>query len=336
MRALAVAFCALVALWNAAAGSPAWAAGPAQLDAAANGVCSYVAVAYNRGQQDKLWGYPDPVDIAGDGTLRHVYIIEQGTAHVSSIIASTKALSPAEQEAASSSEVNFYGSIGKDMELETVPRIFRLLGAYYVVYEEDGGPSDVVKPDGGEICRFKRHFSKVLAEDHAPSLCKAVRAGKSFKKLAARKLANEIVVDDAQTLDLPGPHSPTIARYSDIKLDPAGAQVRVGHFKYQSSAGAGCTAGGVVFLHGQGIEKSPRNDALLAAQQAMTNCRDSTASLIHAGRQNLIEIDGGAAVQRTEPPRLLVRLRGSRIETVCRVEQRVTYTPEPEPTNKSP
>jgi hypothetical protein len=335
MRASAVAFYALVALWSAAAESTAWAAAPAK-PAAANDVCSYIAAAYNRGQQDKLWGYTDPVDIAGDGKLRHVYIIEQGTAHVSSIIASTKALSPAEQEAASSSEVNFYGSIGQDMELETVPRIFQFLGAYYVVYEEDGGPSDVVKPDSGEICRFKRHFSKVLTEDRAPAFCKAVRTGKSFQKLTTRKLASEIIVDDAQTLDLPGPHSPTIARYSDVKLDPAGAPARVGHFRYESSAGAGCSASGVVFLHGQDIEKSPRNDALLAAQEKMTNCRDSTGFLIRADGQNLIEIDGGAAVQRSEPPRMLLRLRGDRVETVCRVEQRVTYVPTTEPFNKTP
>ena len=60
-----------------------------KLDAAANGVCSYVAAAYNRGQQINCGAIPDPVDIAGDGTLRHVYIIEQGTAHVSLVIAST-------------------------------------------------------------------------------------------------------------------------------------------------------------------------------------------------------------------------------------------------------
>jgi len=182
MRAHAVAFSALVALWNVAAGSPASATEPTQRDAASNGVCSYVAAAYNRGQQGKLWGYPDPVDIAGDGKLRHVYIIEQGTAHVSSIIASTTTLSPAEHEVASGSEVNFYSSIGKDMALETVPRVFGFRGAYYVVYEEDGGPLDVVKPDSGELCQFKRHFSRLLTEDHAATLCKAVRAGTSFKK----------------------------------------------------------------------------------------------------------------------------------------------------------
>ena len=43
-----------------------------------------------------------------------------------------------------------------------MPRMFKFKGAYYVVYEEDGGPSDVVKPDSGELCQFKRHFSTAL------------------------------------------------------------------------------------------------------------------------------------------------------------------------------
>ena len=80
-------------------GSQFCAATPAAA-ASAGDVCSAIAAAYNRGDQDKLWGYPDPVDIAGDGKLRHVYIVEQGTAHVHSIVASTKPLSSAEQQAA--------------------------------------------------------------------------------------------------------------------------------------------------------------------------------------------------------------------------------------------
>jgi hypothetical protein len=105
MKAFFVAIGAFCACCSARV--PAWAAPPAN-QAAADNVCSYIAAAYNRGDRDKLWGYPDPVDIAGDGKLRHIYIIEQGTAHVSSIIASTSALSPEEQQAAFSSEVNFY------------------------------------------------------------------------------------------------------------------------------------------------------------------------------------------------------------------------------------
>ncbi len=329
MRALAVATYVFVVLCGEAAGSPLWPAAQSLAASAPGEVCSYIAAAYNRGDQDKLWGYPDPVDIAGDGKLRYVYIIEQGTAHVHSIIASTKPLSVAEQEAASSSEVNFYGSIGQDMELETMPRIFQFKGTYYVVYEGDDGPYDVVKPDRGELCRFERHYSPVLSEDRAPALCRELRAGKRFTKLAAQKLAKEITVEDASTLDLPGPFSPTIAHYVNIKLDPRGAPVTVGYFRYESSAGAGCQAAGVVFLHGQNIEDSPRNTALIASEGDMTNCHGSKAFLVRVERQNLIEIDGGAAEQQTVPPRMLLRLRDDRIEKLCSVEQRATFTPEP-------
>ncbi len=320
--AIVVALCAEAAAWQCCAAAQAAAA-------SAGDVCSYIAAAYNRGDQDRLWGYPDPVDIAGDGKLRHVYIVEQGTAHVHSIVASTRPLSPAEQQAASSSEVNFYGSIGQDMELETIPRIVQFKGTYYVVYEGDGGPYDVVKPDRGELCKFKRHYAPVLSEAHAPALCKQALAGKAFKKLATQKLADPITVEDADTLNLPGPFSPTIARYAKLKLDPAAAPVTIGYFTYESSAGSGCHAAGVVLLHGQDIEKSPRNTALLAAEGDMTNCRGSDAFVIQAGGHRLIEIDGGASEQQSRPPRMLLRLRSDKIEKVCNVAQRATYSPEP-------
>ena len=327
MKTLTVAICVIVALCCETARARAQSAEPSRAGSVAD-VCSFIAAAYNRGDEDKLWGYRDPVDIAGDGKLRHVYIVEQGTAHVHSIIASTKPLSESEQQTASS-EVNFFGSIGQDMALETIPRIFSFKGAYYVVYEGDGGPYDVVKPDAGELCRFKRHYSPVLSEDHAPALCKQASAGSPFKKLPTQKLDKAITVGDADTLDLPGPFSPSIARYAKLKLDPTAPPVTVGYFTYESSAGSGCQAAGVVLLQGNGIEKSPRDTALLAAEGDMTNCRGSNAFLIKAGGQTLIEIDGGSAEQQTKPPRLLVRMNGDKIEKVCKVEQRPTYSPTP-------
>jgi hypothetical protein len=323
LLAILVALCGAARFSSPAAAAPGWA-----VPAALPEVCSFIGAAYNRGVQDKLWGYPDPVDIAGDGKRRHVYVVEQGTAHVHSIVASAKPLSPAEQDAASS-EVNFYGSIGQDMELETIPRIFQFKGAYYVVYEGDGGPYDVVKPNAGELCIFKRHYSAVLSEDHAPALCKQALAGKRFKKLPTRKLAAKITVEGAAALDLPGPFSPSIARSTKLKLDPDAPPVTIGYFTYESSAGAGCRAAGVVLLQGRDIEKSPRNAALLAAQSNMTKCRGSHAFLIRAGGRPFIEIDGGAAEQQTRPPRVLARLNGGKVETVCNVEQRATYSPEP-------
>ena len=327
MKTLTVAIGVIVALYCDTANAQAQSAAPSRAGSATD-VCSFIATAYNRGDEDKLRGYPDPVDITGDGKLRHVYVVEQGTAHVHSIIASTKPLSDSEQQTVSS-EVNFFGSIGQDMALETIPRIFSFKGAYYVVYEGDGGPYDVVKPDAGELCRFKRHYSPVLSEDHAPALCKQASAGSPFKKLPTQKLAKAITVDDADTLDLPGPFSPSIARYAKLKLDPTAPPVTVGYFTYESSAGSGCQAAGVVLLQGNGIEKSPRDTALLAAEGDMTNCRGSNAFLIKAGGQTLIEIDGGSAEQQTKPPRLLVRMNGDKIEKVCKVEQRPTYSPTP-------
>jgi hypothetical protein len=329
MKALLLSTSTVVALCCQTASPQAQPAAPSPVAAAAGDVCSFVAAAYNAGTQDRLWGYPDPADIAGDGKLRHVYIIEQGTAHVHSIIASTAPLSPAEQDTASNSEVNFYGSIGQDMVLDTLPRIFQFKGAYYVVYEGDGGPYDVVKPDVGELCQFKRHYAAALSENRAPALCKEAFAGKAFKKLATQKLANAITVDDAATLDLPGPFSPTIARYAKLKLDPAAAPVTVGYFDYESSAGSGCQAAGVVLLNGQNVEHSSRNTALLAAEKDMTNCRGSRAFVVAAGGQNLIEIDGGAAEQETVPPRVLARLSGDKIEKVCGVDQKATYAVAP-------
>jgi hypothetical protein len=328
MKALAVAVAVLIAPCCGTDGSRAQSAAQTPPASAAGDVCAYIAAAYNRGDENKLWGYPDPVDIAGDGKLRHVYVIEQGTAHVHSVVASTQPLSPAEQQTVTS-EVNFYGSIGQDMVLETIPRIFQFKGAYYVTYEGDGGPYDVVKPNAGELCQFKRHYSPALSDDHAPALCKQALAGKPFKKLPTQKLANPITVEDADTLNLPGPFSPIIARYTKFKLDAAAAPVTVGYFTYDSSAGSGCHAVGVVLLQGQDIEKSPRNTALLAAEGDMTNCRDSNAFLVRADGQSLIEIDGGSAEQQTRPPRLLVRLNRDTLEKVCNVEERATYTPEP-------
>jgi hypothetical protein len=327
MKSLTIAIGVIVALSCEIVSASAQSAAPNRTATVAD-VCSFIAVSYNRGDEDKVWGYPDPVDIAGDGKSRHVYIIEQGTAHVHSIIASTRPLSASEEQTASS-EVNFFGSIGQDMVLETIPRIFAFKGGYYVVYEGDGGPYDVVKPDAGELCRFKRHYSPVLSEDRAPALCKQALAGTSFKKFPTQKLATAITVEDADTLDLPGPFSPSIARYTKLKLDPAAPPVTVGYFSYESSAGSGCQAAGVVLLQGNDIEKSPRNTALLAVEGNMTNCRGSNAFLIQAGGQTLVEIDGGAAEQQSRPPRLLVRLNGDTIEKVCKVEQRATYSPVP-------
>jgi hypothetical protein len=85
----------------------------------------------------------------------------------------------------------------------------------------------------------------------------------------------------------------------------------------------------VAFLAGNGLEKSPRANALMEAQGQMLKCDGSSAFPVRVNGESLIEIDEGSAIQRTTPPRTLLRLRGDRFETVCRVEQRPTYVPLP-------
>jgi hypothetical protein len=113
-----------------------------------------------------------------------------------------------------------------------------------------------------------------------------------------------------------------------VKLDPTGASGRIGYYEYSSGSGPGCDSNGVAFLNGQDLEKSARAKGLIEAQVRAMDCRGSAAFLVRANGENLVELDGGRALQRSAPPRTLLRLRGGRFETVCRVEQRPTYIPE--------
>ena len=301
-------------------------------------VCSYVAAFYNRGRQEEMWGYPDPVDIAGDGKLRHVYIFYQGTAHVPGIFASTKAV-PEEERVmeglSGDDEVDFARTVdqssaeenGRWSEFHVLP--FR--DGYYLVYQEDGGPVAVVKPNAGTGCKFKRSFKPVLVEDHAPAICKEAFAGRAFAKLPREKLSGAAPHVPANDLNIGAFDNSQIdfEQYSDVKLDPLGEPARLGYFEIASGAGPGCSENGIAFLAGNRLEKSPRADALMETQSQMLKCGGSSAFPVSANGESLIEIDEGSAIQRTYPPRTLLRLRGDKFETVCRVDQRPTYIPQP-------
>jgi LVIVD repeat len=301
---------------------------------AGDDVCSYVAFFYNHGHQDDMWGYPDPVDIAGDGKLRHVYIFEQGTADVPEIIASTKELPSHDDQvmaaAGGDSEVEFYDNSVVEAANTNMaePHVLPFKNGYYVVLELDGGPSAVVKPNAGPVCSFKRHFAAVLTANQAPAICEDARLGKPFEKLPTRPLASEIEVEDQSRLDFPSDKL-RIDHDAEVELDPSAPPARLGFFSYNSGAGRGCDGDGMTVLRGNDVEVSARNDALIAAQRKMMNCLGSAAFLVQAGGETMIEIDGGRAVQRTVPPRMLLRLKDDKIETVCNVEQRQIYSPQP-------
>jgi hypothetical protein len=299
-------------------------------------VCSYVAAFYNAGRQAEMWGYPDPVDIAGDGKLRHVYIFDEGTAHIPVILASTKPVAEENRVTQSLSEhpeVDFTRtrdqSVDEEYDSWTELHILPFKDGYYLAEQEDGGPFVVVKPNAGTICRFKRTFTPALAEDHAPEICGEVLSGKAFQRIPDAPLPNGEIVPADDNLHLPGADMPHFQRYTDVKLDREGGPGRIGYYEYAWGGGAGCDAYGVAFLQGQNVEESARAEALNEALSRLADCRGSKAFLIAVNGENLIEWDGGSALQRTAPPRTLLRLKGDKVETVCRVEQRPTYISEP-------
>jgi hypothetical protein len=295
-------------------------------------VCSYVAAFYNQGRQVEIWGYPDPVDIAGDGKLRHVYIFDEGTAHIPVIIASTKPVAEADRVTESEKEppeVDFRRTRGQSSDDEysgwTELHVLPFKDGYYLVEQQDGGPIVVIKPNAGAVCQFKRTFTPVLAEDHAPEICKEAFSGKAFQRIPDAPLPNGEIIPADDNLHLPGADMPHFQRYTDMKLDPQGAPGRIGYYAYEWGGGAGCDAYGVAFLQGQNVEESARAEALNDALSRLADCRGSKAFLVAVNGENLIEWDGGSALQRTAPPRTLLRLKGDKVETVCRVEQRPTY-----------
>lgn len=298
-----------------------------------NDVCTYVAAFYTRGREAELWGYPDPVDIAGDGTLRHVYIFDQGTAHIPVILSSRKEIPEQDRlvESFNKDEVDFDRTDQSQLENGSWPELHMLpfRGGYYLVYQEDGGPVAIVKPNAGTVCRFNRSFTPELTENRAPAICREAVDGKIFDKISDKPLpSEEIAVDEQSGLPSLGDR-PHFQRYSDVSLDPKGPPGRIGYYEFSSGAGPGCGLNGIAFLDGDRLENSARAKALSEAQENLRDCRGSTVSLIRAHGENLIEWQGGRALQRRVPPRTLLRLVGEKIEPVCRVEQRPTYSRDP-------
>ena len=293
-------------------------------------VCSYVAAFYTRGRQAELWGYPDPVDITGDGRLRHVYIFDQGTAHIPVILSSTKEIPEEDRlvESFKEDEVDFSRTDPAQFDHGSWPELHMLpfRGGYYLVDQEDGGPVAIVKPNAGTVCQFKRNFTPELAENRAPAICRELIDGKMFDKIPDKPLPSENM--DEQSDVFGRGDVPHFKQYSDVRLDPGGPPGRIGYYEFASGAGAGCDINGIAFLDGNRLEKSRRAEALAEAQERLKDCRGSTVSLVRAHGENLIEWHGGRALQRAVAPRALLRLVGEKVELLCRVEQRATYSPD--------
>lgn len=127
--------------------------------------------------------------------MRHVYFFDEGTAPIPVILASTKEIPEEDRlvESFNEGEVNFKRTDRSQFENGSWPELHMLpfRNGYYLVYQEDGGPVAIVKPNAGTVCRFKRSFTSELTENQAPAICREVVDGKIFDKIPDKPLPSE-------------------------------------------------------------------------------------------------------------------------------------------------
>jgi hypothetical protein len=304
--------------------------------AANDDVCDYVAGFYNRGRQAEMFGFPDPVDIAGDGVPRHVYIYHDGTAEFAGIVASTNPLNYDEIHSGSpKGEVDlFMPDDAKSPTFMSEPHVFPFQRGYYVLYA-DHGPIVVYSPNRGAVCRFTPHYRPILVENHDSEICAGALATQSFERVPTRKLAPGEAVQGAEGLGRPGGPARFFAE-ADVGLGSQNVTTRVGYFGISSGAGRGCDMSGVAILDHDRIEVSPRSHALIAAENQVLKCEDSEAFLIRVNGHTLIEMDGGQWRGNGIVERSLFRLLDDKIEPVCRVQQHATYEAQQVQDGRSP
>ncbi len=302
--------------------------------AANEDICDYIAGFYNRGRQDEMFGFPDPVDIAGDGVKRHVYIYHEGTANFPGIVATTEDLN---QEGVipgfdTTGDVNLFMSDDKDYPSPSFglePRVMPFRNGYHVLYE-GGGPVVVYRPNRGAVCQFTAHYTPMLTVNRDPENCTRALDGRSFDRVSTEPLnPSGPLPGGGDLMQLGRIALAQFQAFADVKPDPSGEPIRMGYFEIESGAGAGCSMSGVAILDHDRVEDSLRNHALMAAENQLLDCRRSSAFVVRgAAGQTLIELDSGPWRGEGIVTRSLLSLHSRQVDTVCQVDQRVEYEPE--------
>jgi hypothetical protein len=284
--------------------------------AASGDVCSYVAAFYNRGRQQEMFADKGPVDIDNDGRIDDVGIGYNG-------MGGPQMVQPEEwNEKFSFPPDPDSGSYS--WQWEYAIHFLPFQNTTYLLAEIDGGPVSVTQANVGPVCWFSWRFAASLTVDADPIQCARAVAGTDFDKVPV----SSDQVPAPMALDF---FPSFVANFSGVAaadIDGSGRSARVGYFTIASTASRGCDVFGITILDGDLPEDSTRNRSLQEAQKQLMDCRGSRAFLVRVGNTVLIEIDGGSAYQRSQPPRTLLRMNGDKVETVCRVDQRPAYVPQ--------
>jgi hypothetical protein len=299
-------------------------------------VCNYIAdffnkdpeARYGRGGHRRLdmFGFPNPVDIAGDGHLVYVYTVEDNDQ--SYLAASPNPVTETETRNIVS-RVDFKRPEGAASGDVTRAYVVPFRDGYYVLYERNGIPIDVVKPNKGPVCSFKTDYAPFYELNQRPALCAQAGSGATYTRIPL----NLLPPDTQSPFDLSGQSKNRVQLrgVQDATL-PDGTRTEFVSFDDMGPSGENvCPSSGVTYLD------SSTNAAKMRAEQLAMMERDtvggcwSSAFLVDVNGETMVDIEAKRPADGRPASRALLQFTADGAVPVCLIKPQPRYVSQPAP-----
>jgi len=302
--------------------------------AAHDSVCNYIADFFNKDPEARygrggnrrfdMFGYPEPIDIAADGHPLYVYTVQDN--EQTYLAASPKPAIETETRKIVSL-VNFEAPQGGAPGDVTRAYVVPFKDGYYVLYERNGIPFDVVKPNSGPVCSFKKDYVPFYELNHRAALCTQAGNGAAYTRIPLKPLP-----PDAQSpFDLTGrPKDDVQLRgVQDVTL-PDGTRTTFVSFDYMGASGGDvCPSSGVTYLDSSTDAAKMRATQLAMMERNTVGGCWSSAFLVNVNGEAMIDIEAKRSADGQSANRALLQFTKDGAVPVCLIKPQPRYVPQP-------
>jgi len=216
------------------------------------------------------------------------------------------------------------------------PMIVRFHGKSFIVSVVDEGPHEVIEPNVGQVCRFKRSYKPELVENTNPSLCTKFMEGKGLADLPWTPIEDG---DEYAEADMGHrgmvPNEGKFDGTMQADIQGNGTKARIGHIDLEWSGGCGCSERAVSLLKGKSMDTSELNKSLIEAQNLWkfpwgrhwNMCRENGAELTKIDGRAYVAITAGEGPLDRPASRLLMEIVQGKFRHACRIEAAQRFTP---------
>lgn len=305
-------------------------------------VCRYVADFYMHGQQAQIGATLDrPIDIYNDGHPIPIALTSSGSLGVASI----KAIG---NDGDDESNKDIY-PIDRLEELTNGINVIPFKGRNYIIETDrhGGGPVSLadLSPQASPCYNFIWNWSPVIEVNRDAEICSSAATKRDFAEVpvdvydpkladgeatSRAQAAGEADIEFGSAIDVP--EFGAMDFHGDQELDVTNADrlMAIGYF-YEQRPGA-CDPNAIVSLldHGR-ISTTKLNRELLHAEATFIKevgweCGASISPIIFKGRV-YIQADHASLRNQSVPSRSIFQLSGDHVELLCKIRQKVSYTP---------